>query len=76
MFIIIIHHGQKTFQVSIIRYINSIIYVQYKMDNICPNIWAWLQAYNNDIVYKARLLLNLLDKLQALFKIFLAYNIF
>lgn len=36
---------------------------------------AWVWVYVNDIVCWVRLLLDLLDKLQDLFEIFLIYNI-
>ncbi len=34
MFIVITHHGQETFQILIIGYINSVTYIQRKIDNI------------------------------------------
>lgn len=36
---------------------------------------VWTQAYIDNIIYKAKLLLNLFQKLQILFEIFLKYNI-
>ena len=38
MFIVIIYWGQKTFQVSIMGYINLVAYVERKIDNIFCNI--------------------------------------
>lgn len=38
-------------------------------------MWVWVQAYIDNIMCRARSLPNLLDKLQALFKIFFIYNI-
>lgn len=58
------------------RYINSVAYVQRKIDNIFHNVQSLARAYINDIVYGAKLLPNLLHKLQTLFEIFFAYNIF
>lgn len=57
-------------------YINSVAYVQRKIDNILHTVWSAAQACIDDIVYGAKLLPNLLHKLQTLFEIFLAYNIF
>lgn len=51
------------------------MYVQCKIDNILRAVRALSQAYINDIVCGAKLLSDLLDKLQTLFEIFLAYNI-
>ncbi len=56
-------------------YINSVAYVQREIDNILRNIWSWVRAYIDDIVCGAKLLPDLLYKLQTLFEIFLAYNI-
>lgn len=50
-------------------------YMQHEIDEIFYNVQAWVSAYVNDIVYRIRLLANLLDKLQALFEIFFTYNI-
>lgn len=57
------------------RYINSVAYVQYKIDIILHNIWAWAQAYIDNIVCRAKSFLDLLDKLHTLFEIFHTYNI-
>lgn len=76
MFTVIIYCSQEIFQVPIIRYNNLVVYVQCKIDNIFYIVQTWAQAYINDIVYGAKLLPNLLDKLRTLFEIFLAYNIF
>ena len=40
MFTIVIHHGQETFYVPIIGYINSVAYVQREIDNILQNVRA------------------------------------
>ncbi len=70
MFTVIIHPGQETFQVPIMGYINSVAYVQREIDNILRSVWSWAQAYINDIVCGAKSLLDLLEKLRALFEIF------
>lgn len=75
MFTIITYHGQETFQIPIIRYINSVVYVQCEIDNILCSVWSWAQAYIDDIKCEARSLPDLLDKLQTLFKYFVTYNI-
>ncbi len=38
MFNVITHHGQKTFQVPIMGYINSVAYVQHEIDNILRTV--------------------------------------
>ena len=75
MFTVVIHFGQKTFQVPIMGYINSVAYVQREIDNILREVWAWAQTYVDDIVYSAKSLPNLFSKLRELFDIFLRYNI-
>ena len=75
MFTVITHRGQETFQVPIMRYINSVAYVQREIDNILHNVRAWAQAYIDHIICGAKSLPDLLDKLRTLFEIFLAYNI-
>lgn len=75
IFTVITYRSQETFQIPIIEYINLMIYVQRKIDNILRNACLWAQAYIDDIVCRTKSLSNLLEKLQALFKIFLKYNI-
>lgn len=56
-------------------YINLIAYVQREIDNILQDVWPWAQIYINDIIYNAKSLPDLFNKLQILFDIFLCYNI-
>ena len=75
MFTVVTHRGQKTFQVPIMGYINSVAYVQREIDNILRDVRSWARAYVDEIVCGARSLPDLLEKLQTLFEIFLYYNI-
>lgn len=75
IFIVVTYYGQKIFQVPIIGQINSITYIQYEIDNILYSIYAQAWAYIDDIIYRTKSLLNLLEKLCILFNIFLKYNI-
>lgn len=75
MFTVVTHRGQETFQVPIMGYINSVAYVQRKIDNILQDVRSWARAYVDDIVCRARSLPDLLEKLRTLFEIFLYYNI-
>lgn len=75
MFTFVTHRDQKTFQVPIISYINSVAYIQQKIDNIPKSVYDWARAYIKNIICKARSLDNLLSKLCILFEIFVAYNI-
>ena len=75
MFTVVTHRGQKTFQVPIIGYINSVVYVQREIDNILRSVRDWAYAYVDDIICGARSLDELLSKLRILFEIFVAYNI-
>lgn len=45
------------------------------IDKILRNVQSWTRAYIDNIVYGARLLPDLLNKLQTLFEIFFHYNI-
>lgn len=54
MFTVITNCGQETFQVPIIGYINSVVYVQRKIDNILRHVQAWARAYIDDIIYGAK----------------------
>lgn len=56
-------------------YINSVDYVQQKLDNIFWDVQAWAQAYIDNIICGARSLSDLFSKLQILFDLFLYYNI-
>ncbi len=47
------HRGQKPFQVPIMAYINSIAYVQQKIDTILFAVYALTLAYIDDIVCRA-----------------------
>lgn len=51
-------------------YINLIAYVQQEIDNILHEVWAWAQAYINNIVCNTRSLFDFLNKLQVLFEFF------
>ena len=62
MFTVVTHRGQKTFQVSIMGYINSVAYVQQEIDNILREVRAWAWAYVDDIICGARSLSDLLNK--------------
>ena len=75
MFTVVTHHGQETFQVPIMGYINLVAYVQQEINNILRGVRAWKWAYVDDIVCGAKSLPDLLDKLRVLFEIFLRYNI-
>lgn len=68
------HWNQKTFQVSIMGYINSVAYVQCEINNILRNVRAWARAYIDNIICWAKSLPDL-QKLRILFDIFLEYNI-
>lgn len=56
-------------------YINLIVYVQCKIDNILQEVWEWAYAYVDDIIYGRKSLPDLLIKLYVFFDIFLRYNI-
>lgn len=56
-------------------YINSIAYVQRKIDTIFCEVREWAQAYINDIVCDTTFVSELLAKLWILFNIFVNYNI-
>lgn len=75
MFTVVTHYEQKTFQVPIMSYINLVAYAQQKINNILHKVQAGVRAYIDNIVYNARLIPYLLNKLRVLFEIFLHYNI-
>ena len=75
MFTVITYQGQETFQVPIMGYINSVAYVQRKIDNILHNVRDWARAYIDNIICGGSSLDNLLCKFRILFEIFLHYNI-
>ena len=56
-------------------YINLVAYVKWEINNILHEVWAWAQAYVDDIACGAKSLPNLLNKLWVLFEILLLYNI-
>ncbi len=76
MFTVVTHQGQKTFQVPIRKYINSIAYVQKEINTILHGLHALTSTYMNDIICKATSVADLFQKLRVLFEIFVAYNIF
>ena len=75
IFTVVTYCGQKIFQIPIMGYINSVGYVQQKIDIILREVRTWAWAYVDDIICKTRSLSNLLKKLRILFEIFLKYNI-
>lgn len=75
MFTVVTHRGQKTFQVPIMGYVNSIAYVQREINNILRHVRNWARAYVDDIICRAKSLDDLFSKLCTLFEIFVVYNI-
>lgn len=75
MFTVVTDHGQETFQVPIMRYINSVAYMQYEIDNILQDVRVWARTYVDDIIYGAKALFDLFKKLCILFNIFLKFNV-
>lgn len=75
MFINVSYCGQETFQVLIMGYVILVAYIQREIDKILRNMRAWARVYIDDIIYRAKSLSNLLEKLRILFDIFLGYNI-
>lgn len=56
-------------------YINSVAYIQRKINNILREVRDWACAYVDDIICGARSLDNLISKLRILFEIFVTYRI-
>lgn len=57
------------------NYINSIVSLQRKINNILCKFRGWAYTYVNNIICNAKSLDNFLFKLHILFKIFIAYKI-
>ena len=75
MFTVVTHRTQKTFQVLIMGYINSIAYIQREVDSILHAERAWANAYMDNLVCKATSVSDIFQKLCVLCEIFVAYNI-
>lgn len=75
MFMVVTYPGQKTFQILIMGYVNSVSYAQREIDNTLQEVQEWAWAYIKDIVCGRSSLLDLFYKLHILFEIFLHYNI-
>lgn len=56
-------------------YINLVAYIEHKINNIFHHIQYWVKVYIKNIIYRAKSLFDLLNKLQILFNIFFKYNI-
>ena len=75
MLTVVSHRGQKIFNVSIMRYMNSIAYVQRQIDKILRSIKDFAQAYINDIVVGSKSLREHIAHLRRLFQLLVEYNI-
>ena len=75
MQIVISHRKQKTFNMFIIKYINSIIYIQRQIDKILKFIKIFIKIYIDDIVIEMKFLTKYLFNLRSLFQFFVKYNI-
>ena len=75
MLTVISHRGQKTFNVSIMKCINSIAYVQRQIDKILRSIKDFAQAYIDDIVVGFKSLREHIAHLRRLFQLLIEYNI-
>lgn len=63
------------FQVTVISNINSVANRQREINNIFRNIWDCARLYVNNIIWNAKSLDNMLEKLQILLQKFVAFNI-
>ena len=59
----------------IIKYINSIIYVQRQIDNILRFVKVFIKTYMNNVITKTKSLTEHLFNLRLLFQLFIKYNI-
>ena len=75
MLTMISYRGQKTFNVSIMRYMNFITYVQRQIDKILRSIKNFAQVYINDIVIEFKSLRKHIAHLRRLFQLLVEYNI-
>ena len=75
MLIVISHRKQKTFNVLIIKCINSITYIQRQINNILRSIKTFIKIYINDVIIKAKSLTEHLFNLRSLFQLFIKHNI-
>lgn len=69
------HRGQETFSVPVMGCMNSIAYVQRKIDDILRPLRAFVRAYIDDIVTGARSLPEHIANLRAIFDMCLRFNI-
>ena len=75
MLTMISHRGQKIFNVSIMGYMNFIVYVQRQIDKILRSIKDFAQAYIDDIVVEFKSLREHIAYLRRLFQLLIEYNI-
>ncbi len=75
IFTVVTDRGQKTFQVLIMGYINSIAHFQLWIDKFLRAVDTLARDYIHDIVCRVTLVADLFKKFHVLFEIFVAHNI-
>lgn len=75
MLTVVSHRGQETFNVPIMGYMNSITYIQRRIDIILRAIKDFAQAYIDNIVVRSDSFQKHLYHLRKLFQILVKYNI-
>ena len=68
--IVVTHRGQKIFLISVMRYRNSMTYVQRQMNIILRQFQSFAKIYIDDIVMRSRFLDEHISHLRQFFKLF------
>lgn len=71
---IVIHKNQEIFLVSVMKYRNSIIYVQRQMNTLLRQL-EFVRVYIDVIVVRSKSLEKYIDYLRQLFELFVDKNI-
>ena len=74
--IVIIHKEQKTFNVVVMKYKNSSIYVQWQVDRLLRSYRNYAKVYVNDIVIHFEILKKHFRHFRKIFNVFTINNIF
>ena len=72
---IVSHKNQEIFNIIIMRFINSVSYVQYQINDILQSLYEFVQTYINNIIVFSKTLKKYKNHLHHFFSLFIEKNI-
>ena len=73
--LIVLHRNQEIFNIFVMRFINSVSYVQHQIDDILQSFHEFVQVYIDNIVMFSKILKKYKNHLHHFFSFFIEKNI-